>query len=92
MKQAARTYALPYPFPPGKVWAAIKHRVVVNMVYMTLPTGVSFSLHRQRSRGALAKLGVVWTGEVVKGCFIARCETTDIPTRANVIRQGGRHE
>jgi hypothetical protein len=78
MKQAARTYALPYPFPPGAVWAAISGGEVVNMVYMTPPDGVSFSLHRQRSRGALAKVGVVWTGEVVKGCFVARFESTDI--------------
>lgn len=72
------SYPLPYLFPSGKAWAAIKGGVVVNMVYMALPDGVSFSLHRQRSRGALAKQGVVWTGEVINNRFITSAETTDI--------------
>ena len=76
--QSAQSYPLPYPFPSGKSWAAISYGVVVNMIYMTLPHGISFSLHRQRSRAALAKDGVVWTGEVVGGRFVPKFETTDI--------------
>lgn len=75
--KTAQSYALPCPFPPGKVWAAIRGGVVMNMVYMTLPEGLSFTLHRNRSRAALAKDGVVWTGEVVKGRFVPT-QTTDI--------------
>lgn len=76
--KSACSYPLPLPFPPGKVWAAIRGGVVMNMVYMTVPEGVSFNLHRQRSRATLAKDGVVWTGEVCGGCFVPSAESTDI--------------
>lgn len=78
--QAARSYPLPYAFPPGKAWAAIRGGVVMNMIYMTQPEDddVSYGLFRQRSRAALAKEGVVWSGEVRGGYFVPDFETTDV--------------
>lgn len=77
-------YPLPRPFPPGKVWAAIKSGVVVNMVYMTQPDGekVSYGVFRQRSRAELAKRGEVWSGTVRAGRFVPNFESTD-------VRRGG---
>jgi hypothetical protein len=81
---AQRSYALPLPFPDGAVWAAIKHGVVVNMVYMDDPSGseVPFGVFRQRSRGKLAKEGEVWSGRVRAGRFEPKFESTD-------VRRGG---
>lgn len=76
-------YALPYPFPDGEVWAAIKGNVVMNMVYMSGHDGsVPFGVFRQRSRGDLAKLGEVWTGAVRAGRFVPDFDFTD-------VRRGG---
>lgn len=74
----AQSYPLPFPFPDGKVWAAIRGGVVMDMVYMALPKDVSFDLHRKRSRAALAKHGVVWSGAVLKGCFVPAYESGDV--------------
>lgn len=77
------SYALPYPFPDGAVWAAIKGNVVMNMVYMTShDDSVPFGVFRQRSRGDLAKQGEVWTGAVRAGRFVPDFESTD-------VRRGG---
>lgn len=76
--QPPQSYWLPYPFPPGKAWAAINRGEVQNLIYMKLPEGVSFSLHRQRSRAALAKSGEVWTGEVVNKRFVPTFESADV--------------
>lgn len=77
---AARSYPLPYDFPPGKAWAAIRDGAVINMIYMAQPEGdgVSYGLFRQRSRAELAKDGEVWSGEVRGGRFVADFETTDV--------------
>jgi hypothetical protein len=78
-KVADESYALPYPFPDGAVWAAIRHGVVMNMVYMNShDVSVSFGLFRQRSRAALAKEGEVWTGAVRGGCFVPSFDSTDV--------------
>ncbi len=72
-------YALPHPFPDGRVWAAIKDGQVVNMAYMDRgPAGLPFHVYRQRTRATLAKDGVVWTGRVRAGKFIPDFETNDI--------------
>lgn len=78
------SYALPYPFPCGAAWAAIKSGAVVNMVYMTQPDGekVSYGVFRQRSRAELAKQGEVWSGAVRAGRFVPDFESTD-------VRRGG---
>jgi len=76
--QLPQSYPLPLPFPDGQAWAAIRGGVVMNMVYMALPDSVTFAVHRQRSRGVLARDGVVWSGEVRGGRFIPRFETRDI--------------
>lgn len=82
-KGGAHSYALPYPFPDGVVWAALKHGVVMNMVYMSSYDGeVSFGLFRQRSRADLAKHGEVWSGAVRDGRFVPDFESTD-------VRRGG---
>lgn len=90
---AQHSLALPYPFPNGAVWAAIKRGAVVNMVYMTQPDGekVSYGVFRQRSRAALAKEGVVWSGRVRGGCFVPEFETTDIrhTGQCNTAREVG---
>ncbi|HQS59747.1 MAG: hypothetical protein B7Y56_03110 [Gallionellales bacterium 35-53-114] len=70
-------YPLPHPFPSGKVWAAIRDDVVTNMIYMELPEGMSYTVHRQRSRATLARNGVVWSGRVENHCFVPRFESTD---------------
>lgn len=72
--RSPESYPLPpqYPFPPGLVWAAIKGGQVVNMAYMKAPEGISYGLYRQQMRGALAKDGVVMSGEVRNNCFIPR--------------------
>ncbi len=75
--QPAQSYPLPLPFPPGKVWAAIRDGVVVNMIYMELPAGMSYTVHRQRSRATLARNGVVWSGRVEHQCFVPSFESTD---------------
>lgn len=80
---AQSSYALPFPFPDGAVWAAIRHGVVMNMVYMSSYDGtVSFGLFRQRSRGDLAKEGEVWSGAVSNRRFVPMFESTD-------VRRGG---
>lgn len=77
--QSLQSYALPYPFPPGKVWAAIKGGVVMNLVYMTMqPSDMSFQSFRQRSRADLAREGAVWTGEVKDGRFVPQFESRDV--------------
>lgn len=77
--QPLQSYALPYPFPPGKVWAAIKGGVVMNMVYMSMqPADMSFQSFRQRSRADLAREGEVWTGDVKDGRFIPQFESRDV--------------
>jgi len=74
-----QSYALPYPFPPGKVWAAIKGGVVMNMVYMSMqPDDMSFQSFRQRSRSDLAREGEVWTGDVKDGRFYPQFESRDV--------------
>lgn len=81
--ETAQSYALPCPFPDGAVWAAIKHGVVMNMVYMSSYDGsVSFGVFRQRSRGDLAKQGEVWSGAVRARRFVPDFESTD-------VRRGG---
>jgi hypothetical protein len=77
IKQPLRIYPLPHPFPSGKVWAAIRDGVVTNMVYMQAPDGLSYTVHRQRSRAALAKDGIVWSGKIEGGCFVPKFESTD---------------
>lgn len=80
---AQQSYALPYPFPNGAVWAAIRHGVVMDMVYMSsYDNSVSFGVFRQRSRAKLAKEGEVWSGAVSKGRFVPMFESTD-------VRRGG---
>jgi hypothetical protein len=77
--QPLQTFALPYPFPPGRVWVAIKGGVVMNMVYMThQPVDMSFQNFRQRSRADLAREGAVWTGEVKEGRFVPQFESRDV--------------
>jgi hypothetical protein len=67
------SYALPYPFPDGPVWAAVKHGVVMNMVYMNECADIAnFSAFRYCSRGELAKQGKVLTGQVSGGHFVPR--------------------
>lgn len=72
------SYPLPCPFPDGPAWAAIRGGVVINMVYMKLPDGVSFHVHRKQSRGRLARDGEVWAGEVRAGRFWPKFESGDI--------------
>jgi hypothetical protein len=75
----ADSYSLPFPFPPGKVWVAIRGGVVVNMVYMDhIPDDIEFGAYRQQSRAALAKEGVVWTGAVCAGRFVPKYESRDV--------------
>lgn len=70
---SAQSFPLPFPFPDGKAWAAIKHGDVVDMVYMDrFPSGMPFHSFRQVSRARLAKVGSVMTGEVVCRAFVAR--------------------
>lgn len=77
------SYALPYPFPDGPVWAAIRHGVVMNMVYMSsYDDSVPFGVFRQRSRAVLAKEGEVWSGAVRDSRFVPDFESTD-------VRRGG---
>lgn len=77
--QAALSYPLPHPFPPGNVWAAIKDGVVVNMIYMRQDKydEVPYTVFRQRSRASLAKQGVVWSGKVSGRCFVPDFKSTD---------------
>ena len=75
---SSESYPLPYDFPDGPAWAAIRGGVVMNMVYMALPHGVQFHVHRQRSRGMLAKDGEVWTGDVRARRFYPKFETGDV--------------
>lgn len=73
-----QSFPLPFPFPDGKVWAAIRAGVVMNMVYMDhVPDDLEFHSYRQLSRAALAKEGEVWTGEVRGGRFVPKFETRD---------------
>lgn len=82
---AQPSYALPYPFPDGPVWAAIKHGVVMNMVYMSNNDGsVPFGVFRQRSRGALAKEGEVWSGAVRGGRFWPLFDSSDVRRGGNL--------
>lgn len=78
MKQLPQSFPLPYPFPDGAAWAAIRGGVVMNMAYMALPEGVPFHVHRQQSRGRLANDGEVWTGEVRAGRFYPKFESGDV--------------
>jgi hypothetical protein len=79
------SYALPHDFPHGRVWAAIRGGVVMNMIYMMPPDdSVSFGAFRQRSRAELAKEGVVWSGEVLNGRFVPRFESSDIRRGGNM--------
>lgn len=82
MSAAPLSYALPYPFPCGRVWAAIRNGVVVNMAYMTPPEGMHFGTFRQRERGRLARDGEVWSGEVRDGRFWPSFASRD-------VRRGG---
>lgn len=80
---AQQSYALPYPFPDGAVWAAIKHGVVMDMVYMSsYDDTVPFGVFRQRSRANLAKVGEVWSGAVSERRFVPSFESND-------VRRGG---
>ena len=72
-----KSYPLPFPFPDGHVWVAIRDEVVMNMLYMQEPPGVTFALHRHRCRTSLAKEGEVWTGKVVAGGFVPAFQSTD---------------
>ena len=76
---APESYALPYPFPDGRVWAAIRNGVVVNMEYMTLPDdfGGSFDAFRQVTRARLSREGAVWSGEVRDRRFFPKFESSD---------------
>ena len=77
MKQP-QSFPLPYPFPDGRVWAAIRAGVVMNMVYMYhLPDDLEFSVFRQQSRATLAKEGAVWAGEVRGAKFVPGYESSD---------------
>lgn len=79
MKQLPQSFPLPYPFPDGRVWAAIRGGVVMNMVYMdSLPDDLEFPAFRQQSRAALAKDGAVWTGAVKAGRFVPQFESRDV--------------
>jgi hypothetical protein len=88
MMQSVQFYELPYPFPPGKAWAAIRFGTVMNMVYMTQQPGdlVPYGLFRHRARAALAMQGVVWSGTVsvstgdgrAQSRFMPDFESTDI--------------
>jgi len=72
---SAQSFPLPLPFPSGKVWAAIRHGEVADMVYMDrCPPDVPFHSYRHLSRARLAKVGTVKAGEVVPGAFIARAD------------------
>ncbi len=81
---AQHSLALPYLFPDGAVWAALRYGAVVNMVYMTQPDGekVSYGVFRQRARAELAKQGEVWSGAVRAGRFVPSFDSTD-------VRRGG---
>lgn len=81
---ARPSYALPYPFPDGGVWAAIRHGVVTNMAYMTPPDGVHFGTFRQRERGRLARDGEVWSGEVKGGRFWPSFASSDVRRGGNM--------
>lgn len=73
------SYALPFPFPDGCVWAAIRHGIVQDMVYMRqADESVPYGVFRQQARRQLAKQGVVWSGEVLSGRFVPRFESTDV--------------
>lgn len=75
-------YDLPYPFPDGRVWAAIRSGEVVNMAYMTPPEGEHYGAFRKRERGRLARDGVVWSGSVEnsggKCRFVPSFDSSDI--------------
>lgn len=73
------SYQLPYAFPDGRAWAAIRDGIVMNMIYMKLPEGFgdSFDAFRQQSRAALAREGAVWAGEVKGGRFAPKYESSD---------------
>jgi hypothetical protein len=82
--QSVQSYALPYRFPDGSVWAAIRNGVVMNMVYMDRrPADLEFQAFRQQSRAALAREGVVWAGKVLGGKFVPAYETSDVRHKAN---------
>ncbi|OIR10989.1 hypothetical protein GALL_71600 [mine drainage metagenome] len=90
MSDSLKTYPLPYPFPDGRVWAAIRNGIVVNMVYMDhLPDDMEFQAYRQQSRGALAKEGEVWTGAVKTGRFVPQFESRDVrhTSKLNAARE-----
>jgi hypothetical protein len=72
------SFPLPYDFPEGKAWAAIRQGVVMNMIYMQVPDGISFPVHRNRSRASLAKDGEVWTGSIIRNRFFPAFSSTDI--------------
>lgn len=77
--QSVQSYALPYRFPEGAVWAAIRNGVVMNMVYMDRqPQDLDFHTFRQQSRAALAREGAVWAGKVLGGKFVPAYETSDV--------------
>lgn len=84
IQQPVQSFPLPYLFPPGRAWAAIKNGVVVNMIFMAQQKKdvVPYTVFRQRSRARLAKDGVVWSGEVVtvswnQSVFLPKFESTD---------------
>lgn len=82
---AQLSYALPYPFPDGAVWAAIRRGVVMNLVYMSSNDGsVSFGVFRQRVRRDLARQGEVWSGVVNAGRFFPSFESTDVRRGGNL--------
>jgi len=75
---ATTSYDLGYPFPDGKVWAAIRDRAVVNMIYMRHEDkAISFNVFRERSRAALSREGAVWSGAIKDGRFVPEFESTD---------------
>ena len=78
-KGSPDSYPLPYPFPDGAVWVAIRDGVVMNMEYMKLPDnfGGSFDAFRQVTRARLSREGAVWSGRVCSGRFWPRFESSD---------------
>lgn len=78
-KGSPDSYPLPYPFPDGAVWVAMRDGVVMNMEYMKLPDdfGGSFDAFRQVTRARLSREGAVWSGRVCGGRFWPRFESSD---------------
>ena len=77
MHENVQSFPLPYSFPEGKAWAAIRQGVVMNMIYMEVPVGMTFTTHRNLSRAKLATEGEVWTGTVIRNRFFPSFESSD---------------